>query len=187
MKLLCTTTLIDDFRNSSVFVDSTALIHASKSDDFLTLLTDMVGAGCTFYTVPSVVYEYTRTANNLKGYEERLEFIKELGIVVFNRIEELLLKDSKVFLAAYNTEFKKENGGPSYTDSILCTMVYKHRGSDSYVLTSNHKDMPLSMFDRKELITLDISGSFHIEALYQFSEEKFSKVLSKLESQEAKK
>jgi hypothetical protein len=46
--------------------------------------------------------------------------------------------------------------------------------------------MPLSIFDRKELITLDIKGVFHVEALYKFSEEKFSKVLTKLESQEVK-
>lgn len=181
MKLQHTPTLAADLSESSIFVDSTALIDAAKSDEFLNLLTDIAGSGCVLYTVPSVVYEYTRTANTLEGYRERLEFIKELGIVVFNRIEELLEKDSRIFLVAYNTAFTEHGRGPSYTDSLLCTMAYKHRASSPYVLTANHKDMPLSIFDRKELITIDIKGQFQVEALYQFSDSKFGKVLSKLE------
>ena len=181
MKLQYTPTLASDLKDSSIFVDSTALIHANKSDEFLVLLTDIAGAGCNLYTIPSVVYEYTRTSNNFVGFKDRLEFIKELGIIVFNRIEEMVEKESRIFLVAYNTAFT-EGRGPSYTDSLLCTMAYKHRASNPFVLTANHKDMPLSIFDRKELITIDINGQFNVEALYQFSESKFSKVLNKLES-----
>lgn len=180
MKLLHTPTLVSDLTESSIFVDSTALIHASQSDEFLSLLSDIASSGCALYTIPSVVYEYTRTANTLTGYKERLEFIKELGIVVFNRIEELIEKEGQIFLVAYNIQFT-DGKGPSYTDSLLCTMAYKHRTGEPYVLTANHKDMPLSIFDRKELITLDIRGQFQVEALYQFSESKFNTVLSKLE------
>ena len=181
MKLQHAHTLVSDLSESHVFVDSTALIDASKSDEFLNLLTDIACSGCTLYTIPSVVYEYTRTANTLKGYKERLEFIKELGLIVFNRIEELIEKESRIFLVAYNGEFK-DGKGPSYTDSLLCTMAYKHRAVSSYILTANHKDMPLSIFDRTQLITIDIKGQFQIEALYKFSEQKFSKVLDRLEA-----
>lgn len=180
MKLQHTPTLAPDLSDRSIFVDSTALIDAAKSDEFLNLLTEIAASGCTLYTIPSVVYEYTRTANTLSGYKERLQFIKELGIIVFNRIEELLEKDSRIFLVAYNNAFK-DNKGPSYTDSLLCTMVYKHRASKPYLLTANHKDIPLSIFDRKELITIDIKSQFQVEALYQFSENKFGRVLDKLE------
>lgn len=181
MKLQHNHTLISDLKNSSIFIDSTALIDANKSDSFLSLLTDIASSGCAFYTIPSVVYEYTRTANTLSGYNERIDFLKTLGVTIFNRVEELIEKQSRVFLVAYNGEFLKENGGPSYTDSLLCTMAYKHRISEPYILTANHKDIPLSIFDRKELITIDIKGKFQIEALYQFSESNFSKVLDRLE------
>lgn len=180
MTLLHTPTLVADLSDYSVFVDSTALIDASKSEPFLKLLTGIAGSSCTLYTVPSVVYEYTRTANTLEGYKKRLEFIKRLGIVVFNRVEELIENESQIFLAAYNSQFK-DNGSPSYTDSLLCMMAYKHRASKPFILTANHKDMPLSIFDRKELVTIDIKGKFQIEAFYQFSDSKFSRVLDKLE------
>lgn len=182
MKIQYTPTLVSDLEDSSVFIDSTVLIDASKSDAFLNLLTDISSSGCTLYTIPSVVYEYTRTANTLRGYRERLEFVKELGIIVFNRIEEIIEKESRIFLVAYNISFN-ENNRPSYTDSLICTMAYKHRSSSPLVLTANHKDMPLSIFDRKELITIDIKGKLQTEAFYQFSESKFSKVLGKLKKE----
>lgn len=182
MKLQHTPTLPSDLSESSIFIDSTALIHASKSDEFLTLLSNITSEGCIFYTIPSVVYEYTRTANTLEGYKKRLEFIKELGIVVFNRVEEMI-EAHRVFLVAYNRQFKvKENNrGPSYTDSLLCAMAYKHRASGPYIMTANHKDMPASIYDRTELITLDIGGELQTEALYRFSDTKFKIVLERLE------
>jgi hypothetical protein len=180
LKLQHTPTLPEDLCESSIFIDSTSLIHASKSDEFLTLLSSIAAGGCSFYTIPSVVYEYTRTSNSLEGFKERLEFIKELGIIVFNRVEELI-EPHRIFLVAYNREFQGNSRGPSYTDSLLCAMAYKHRGSSPYIMTANHKDMPGSIYDRTELITIDIGGELRTEALYQFSEERFGKVLNKIE------
>jgi len=184
LKIQYTKTLPTDLSDSHIFIDSTALINASKSSEFLNLLIEIRDNGCTFYTIPSVVYEYTRTSNTIKGYNERLEFVKDLKVVVFNRVEEVIEKDSQIFLTAYNSCFK-ESRGPSYTDSLLCTIAYKHRAiEDAYVLTSNHKDRPAGIFDRSQLITIDIKGDLCTEILYKFSSRKFSNILTKLESQQ---
>jgi len=165
-----------------VFVDSTALIHAANSDELLNLLIDLHSKGCLFFSIPSVVYEYARTANTPAKYKERLAFIKGLDIAVLNRVEEILVKE-EVFHVAYNMAFSGKSS-PSYADSLICAMAYKYHKSKPYILTANHSDIPPSMFDRKELITIDIKGGLQNEALYQFSETKFSSILTKLEKQE---
>lgn len=187
MKIQYTLDLPTKLAASSLFIDSTTLINASRSPEYLNLLREIRLRGCVFWTIPSVEYEYTRSANTLKGYAERLAFIKELGITVFNRVEEILEKEARVFLAAYNCCFKSESRGPSYTDSLLCSMVYKHRNSHALLLTSNHKDVPSALFDTNEIITIDINGALMNEVIYEFSETKFSKVLSILEKETIKK
>ncbi|HEU5005184.1 MAG TPA: hypothetical protein VFT49_03820 [Candidatus Saccharimonadales bacterium] len=180
MKLQYTATLPTDLSTRYILVDSTALIHAAYSDEFLKLLTDIVGAGCTLFTIPSVVYEYSRSADTPAKLKQRLEFIKELKIAVLNRVEEEIEKHS-IFLVAYNRTFNKRNPGPSYTDSLLCAMAYRFKHMQPLILSANHKDIPQSIFDRTELITIDISGGLQNEALYEFSESKFSKLLEELE------
>ena len=134
----------------------------------------MVNKGCAFYTIPSVIFEFTRTANTAKGYQERLDLVASLHIVVFNRVEEVVLKDFHNFMITFHSAFIKSKKSPSYTDSLLCAMAYKHRASRTFILTSNHKDIPESIFDRTELITLDINNQIYNEALYKFSAAKFA-------------
>ena len=180
MKLQHTQTLAIDLSNRHVLIDSTALIHASESDEFLNLLTDIVSGGCMLYTIPSVVYEYTRTADTPEKFKKRLEFIKELRITVLNRIEESVEAHS-IFLVAYNRAYNKKEKGPSYTDSLLCAMAYKFKHMSILILSANHRDMPPSIFDRTELITIDIGGNLFTEALYEFSEDKFANILGQIE------
>jgi predicted nucleic acid-binding protein len=159
-------------------LDTTALIDASKSDEFLRLLTSIAADGCALVTIPSVVYEYSRNADTIAGYNERQDFIKGLSITVLNRVEEVLEKE-QVFKIAYAKAFsrKDKDKGPSYTDALLCTVAYKYRNHGMLLMTANHKDIPRSMFDRTELITIDVGGQLRNEAIYCLSPEKLNKVI----------
>lgn len=130
-------------------------------------------------TIPSVVYEFTRNANNIEGYNSRSAFIKGLNVTVFNRAEETLEKE-KVFKIAYAKAFKNNNG-PSYTDALLCTYAYKYRTNGMLLMTANHKDIPLSMFDRIELITIDVKNELRTEAIYKLSNSKLNKIITDIE------
>lgn len=107
MKIQHTPTLASKLSDQHLLVDTTSLINASRSDEFLQLLTQISHAGCALVTIPSVVYEFTRNANNIEGYNSRSSFIKGLNITVFNRAEETLEKE-KVFKIAYAKAFKKK-------------------------------------------------------------------------------
>lgn len=180
MKLQHTSTLATDLSAKHLLLDTTVLINASKSDDFLALMSDLSSVGCGLVTIPSVVYEFTRNANTISGYNERQEFIKTLNITVLPRVEEMVEKDP-VFRIAYARAFSaKGDRGPSYTDALLCSVAYKYRANGILVMTANHKDIPLSMFDRVELITIDIGGDLRTEAIYKLSPTKLNRIIEKL-------
>lgn len=184
MNLLHTPQLADALSNSTVIIDSTALINASKSDEFLELLSSCVAKGCSFMTISAVVHEFTRGAKDTTQLDSQLQFINGLSIAVVPRVEDMAKTDeNKTFLFAYNNAATGNRGekGPSYADSLLCLLAYKYRHSGVKLLTANHRDIPLSMFDRDELITMSISGELRTEAMYSFSESKYSKVLDRLQ------
>ncbi len=66
MKLLHSERLTDELSSKYLILDSTSLINASQSDDFLTLLVEIKKAGCSFITIPSVVHEFTRGAKTIE-------------------------------------------------------------------------------------------------------------------------
>lgn len=177
MTLQHTPSLVADLSSSHLLLDTTVFIDASKSDEFLKLITSISESGCGLTTLPSVVYEFSRNANTIHGFNERLDFIKALNVVVLNRIEEVLEKE-QVFKIAYAKSFaQSKEKGPSYTDALLCTVAYKHRGSEMLIMSANHKDIPRSMFDRTELITIDIGGELRNEAIYKLSPDRLNKAI----------
>ncbi len=179
MKIQHTHSLATDLNNKYLLLDTTVFINASKSDPFLDLLTSISEGGCALITIPSVVYEFSRNADTIKGYNERLDFIKGLNVTVLNRVEEIL-EQEQVFKIAYAKSFSKKDKGPSYTDALLCTVAYKYRKNKMLIMTANHKDMPKSMFDRTELITIDIAGDLRNEAIYQLSTSKLNSTIEAL-------
>jgi hypothetical protein len=81
-------------------------------------------------------------------------------------------------MIAYANCFKSGGEkGPSFTDALLCNLAYKYRHLNMLIMSANHKDMPLKLFERIELITLDIAGSLRNEAIYRFVPERLNKAL----------
>jgi len=180
LNLQHTPTLAAKLSSAYLLLDTTVCINASKSDEFLGLVSKLSGSGCSLMTIPSVVYEFTRNSNSIIGYNERQEFIKGLNVTVLNRVEEVLEKE-QVFKIAYAKAFSAPNEkGPSYTDALLCTVAYKYRAHDMLLMTANHKDIPRSMFDRTELITIDVGGNLRTEAIYKLSPNKLNKVIDSI-------
>lgn len=184
MKLTHTQSLIASLSNSNLLIDTTTLINASNSDDFLELLKKLVVDGCQLITIPSVIYEFTRCAQDIATLDKQYQFIDELSIIVLGQVEKQVSDEkTRVFMFIYNRLFKdKTNKAPSYTDSLLCAMTYKYRNSGTGIklLTSNHKDIPLGLFDRDEVISIDIKDNIYNEAIYSLSESKLSSQLARL-------
>ena len=57
-------------------------------------------------------------------------------------------------------------------------MLYLYKHTKIRLLTTNYKDVPLSLFDRDELIVFDNDKEIRTAAIYSLSEEKLSEKLS---------
>lgn len=160
-------------------LDASVFIDASKSDKFTDFIKELIKIECNLWTVPHVQFEFTRYASTIGEYNQFVTFIKDLGVVTLNRVEEMILEKSTLFTVALN---KVQHGGKhmSYTDSILCTLCYYYRNSDAYLMTSNHNDIPMALFDRVDVITFEYGGIIRTEGLYKLSSKKLSAVLKKL-------
>lgn len=182
MKLLRSPNLTHNLNGVHLLLDTTSIINASKSNEFLALLTKLSHGGCDLVTIPSVVYEFSRGARTMAEYNEYLQFIAALKLTVLNSIEASFDAQMRVFLVAYHKAFsgKSDKKAPSYTDSLLCMMAYKYRTSGMLLMTANHRDIPESMFERTELITIDVKGELRNEAIYRLTESRFKNLLSGL-------
>ena len=175
----------EDFRSNSrqyLIIDSTALIDASRQEEFLTLLFEKVNSedyGCSFITSPSVVYEFTRYARSREQLLKLKEILNLLNIVEWNPMK-LNDDEREVFNFIYNLESTRNaKTGPSYTDAQLCLLAYHFREHGVGILTANHKDFPRSIFDRNDLITVDVGGELRTQAIYDFNQDKYDKLLDK--------
>ena len=176
------TALKDLLNPSHLILDSSVFIDATDSEEFRGFVKDLADADCSLWTIPSVQFEFTRYANTIDEYNKLTNFIKDLGVVVFNRVEEMVLEKSAPFTVALNKaqHQNKNSKRMSYTDSVLCTLCFYHRSSVTYLLTSNHNDIPPALFDRIDVITFDAGGHIRNEALYKLSEKKLESIIKKL-------
>ena len=102
--------------------------------------------------------------------------------IVF-RLEQEAQKDvNQIFTMLYNREafHGRKEKGPSYTDALLCLTLYLYRHIDIKLLTSNYRDIPLSLFDREDVMVYDTGNDIRTAALYKLSEEKLGKKLNSI-------
>lgn len=171
MRIIYDNNLISKFENETLFLDTSTLILSFASDKkFLKLLYDLKRVNCSLLTIPSVFFEFTRGSDSLLKYNERVNFFTEgLGIKTYPI--ERQLDDIGEFIVVFQ---KIAPNTISYTDFLLCCCLYKFKGCG--VLTENHKDFPISILDRDEIITVDTNDNqIRNSAIYKLSPEKFEK------------
>lgn len=169
MKILHDSTLINNLKDSNLFLDANVFIGAlSPNSPIADLLKNLSLNDCAFLSIQSVLFEFTRGADSIETFNKRSKFITEDLKTTIYPIEKELdkLEDLIVVL-------QKIKSDASYTDFLLTACLYKF--PKAFLLTENHKDFPLEILDRKHLITIDTGRQIRNYAIYQFSLEKYSK------------
>ena len=181
-KILCKNDILGRLSCATLLLDSTVFIDAFKCAHFMDFLVEASKSGCALATIPSVLYEFKRGAKDIVQINNYNKFIIELGIESIPGMEEKAQwSGSQIFTAIYNYEAingRKEKG-PSYTDSLLCLTLYIYKHVDIRLLTTNYKDMPLSLFNREDILAFDTGRDVRTAAIYRLSEEKLARELSK--------
>lgn len=173
MNLAYSPNLTDVIQNSSLLIDTSTFIDASKCEPFRDFLSSLQDRDCSFFTVRPVVDEFLCPAKNQDDYVGLAEFLDSFGASVM-RTPEPVSDDIAAFNIALN---RCKNIHPSYVDRLLLTIPYLYRASAEkiYLVTSNHKDVPRDFFDRVGFVTHD-DVEFHNTGFYQLNLEKFNKI-----------
>lgn len=130
-------------------------------------------ADCAFMTIPSVVFEFTRKSNTVKGFSDRIQ----LSSLANTYPIEKEINEFKEFLIILNFAQGKN---ASFTDALLCCCLYKFRNSKVFLMTSNSKDIPLSIFNAEASIILDTDESVTCHRIYSINNDNLDKAASNI-------
>lgn len=166
MKIYYPPDLVSDLNQADLFFDTTALIASitfpKELSDFFKKLTTV---NCTFLTIPSVLFEFTRGVDTIAGFNNRTTFLHGMISAIYP-IERHLneFRDLIVVL-------QRVRGKMSYTDFLLCCCLYKF--PKAYLVSENHNDMPLEVLDRNSVLTIDKENEIRNWGIYKFSFTKY--------------
>lgn len=147
-----------------IFLDTGVFITASKSESFVRLLSSLRSkASCSFSTIPSVLFEYTRGSETLAAYNKRAEFLKSLVDYIDPMKFLETISDFNVVMSKINENNK------SLTDFQLAACLYNYSHSKVALLTGDFKAFP-AFFPRSHVITViqDKTKDIRNLGVYQF-------------------
>lgn len=128
------------------------------------------------FSLPSVREEFVFASRNMEEYNNSLNYFKSLEILPLDRTEKKLVSDDN---AIFNMVLRHcRDIHPSYVDRMLLVTPYLYRESSENILlmTSNHKDVPLEIFDRIGFISYD-DKEFHNIGVYRFNADSFDQMV----------
>lgn len=177
MQIISTPNLEDRLSSAHLLVDTCTLVDMSKSVEFRNLVFSYAEQGCTLATIPPVEVEFLGVASGTKEQDELRDFLKSCKLSFLSDIERKLSGTafSNFLIALRRSKVKS----PSYVDTILLFVPCFYQGTleDVYIMTANHKDVPLEFFDRIGLIVCDNGIEVHTEGVYQLNKDKFMKII----------
>lgn len=172
MKILYDPKLLSDLSGKFIFVDTNIFISVLNfPEEMGQLFKELKSADCSLITIPQVLFEFTRGSDNLDLFNKRQKFIQDLASIY--PIERHFEEERAAVIV-----LQRILGSSSYTDFLLSLALCKF--SDSYVISENHKDFPLQIFNREFVITVDTDKEIRNYGLYKLSQEKFEREAAKL-------
>ncbi len=138
-----------DLSGQYIFLDTSVFIYASKNKTFFDFLADLKSkAGCSFVTIPSVVFEFTRGSKTVSKYNQRLKFLNDL-VDHINPVNFLnKISDFSVVMSKINDQNK------AYTDFLLAACLYNFRHIAVTLLTSDLKAFS-AFFSRTHILAVE--------------------------------
>lgn len=174
MTILHDPKLVSNLKNKYLFLDTNTFIAASKHGDYIgKLLLNLRNNGCSLVTIPSVLFEFTRTAQSVLDFDKQTKFIRSLAMIypIERSLDESRMKVFMIIQQRVCPRIK-------YTDFLLSVCLYKF--PDSYLMTEDREDFSLRILDRKFIITFDSDKDIRNHSIYSFSQSKFNNVVEKI-------
>lgn len=157
--------------DSNIAIDTCCLIDSIKHEDLVgKFLFDLKTRGVGFYTTQGVVFEYLRGSSDETALKRRLAV---LSVITDNFIVPIDKKFTE--MTAFLLVMNKVLGRCGLGEYQLIATLIDH--PKSYLLTENHKDIPIDFIDRSSVVCFNMpNGEIKTYGFYKINEDKYEKI-----------
>lgn len=173
MSLLLNNKLYEKLKTSYVVLDTGIFIKALKNEEIKDFLFKLKKSGCSFFTIPSVYWEFIRVSNSLEDFKKQSEFFFALVDYIYPIEKEIDNYGDFMMVSS------KINSSMPYTDFLLAVLLYHHKESKCYLFSSDLKDFRREIFDRS-IITWYDDNEVENLALFRLNKRKYQKAASNI-------
>lgn len=177
MKPICTPDLNEILENSNLLLDTCTIIEMLKRKDVCDLISGFAEVNCSLISIAPVVDELTYGVNNLKEYNDFLNFLSSRDILILDEARKNYPDNEiKAFRIAMS---KCKKIAPSYVDRILLSIPYFYRKSSTkiYLATLNYKDVPTELYECIGMISYYTNRAFRNIGIYEFKLDWFQRMM----------
>lgn len=162
-------------KNQHILVDTNFLIDGYHYPDiFWDLINNLKTKNCILFTIDAVKYEFMRGSQNINNYKKKIDYFQQ----VIERVHPIGIKEVEI-VENLTRALLKQSASTSYIDCLLFATVIRHT-SPVYLLTSDQSDIPLSIFDMKSTVGIDIGDRNRLFGFYSFNKDNYRRVLENL-------
>lgn len=162
-------------RDKNILVDTNFLIDGYHYPDiFWDIISGLKSKGCTLFTIDAVKYEFMRGSQTIQNYKKKIDFFQK----VIDDVRPIGKRETEI-VDNLTRSLLKQSAGTSYIDSLLFATCIRY-DSPIYLLTSDQSDVPLSIFDMKAAIGIDIGDRSCLFAFYLYNKAKHKQILESL-------
>jgi predicted nucleic acid-binding protein len=169
MRKLTEKQLSETIKNKFVLFDTNVIINAFKYLDVFKELFDFLGdAEASPIYFPLIEFEFLRDAYDVTHKGKRKEFLREFTFSTMPLPSSNEIEDSIKIANAYTA---RKINNPSFIDCCIAAYLKKY-AKNLFLITSNHKDFPIFLFDRIFIYTLDTEKDIFTIGFYCFNPKK---------------
>lgn len=181
MKILCNSDdLVGNLKRKHLFLDANTLILALDCEPLLKLLHTLREHDCLLVTLDPVIFQFLR-GQDMLAYQKRLKFISDLRLTILP-CDEIAFEHAKTYFPIVTKGMPKGDKGSGRVDFVDYYLVLALlQFTSSCVMTENYHDMPLSILDRTQIITIDTDREVRHQAVYTVNQKKLQTALEEVE------
>lgn len=156
-----------------IIFDTNILIEAFKHfDSFKVLLNDLHHYNCKPLYFPLIEFEFTRDAMRPEHNKARRGFLETIiggtKLPINDDLVDIAVEIARVYAHQKDIASNKI----SIVDCCVAAYMRKYQNK-LFLLTMNHRDFPLVLFDRIQPFALDANDNVLAPAIYKFNEAKW--------------
>lgn len=157
-----------------VLLDTNILIGASTNYSAYQPLFELLEeTECAPAHFSFIEFEFVRGAYESENMKKRRMFFQQIQSFPMGVPADEIITSA---IAIANVYAGKNHNTASFIDCCVAAFLKRHSAS-LFLLTEDHKDFPLFLFDRIHVMPIDTGKDIHTPAFYEYNDDKASKLL----------